>query len=155
MRRSGMSRRKLLETTAFAVGAVVAAPYIRHSYAAGKLTLGVWDHWVPGANNTLTRLCNEWGQKNKVEVSIDYITSQGDKDILTASAEAQARGGHDIMSHRAWQIQVHRRVLEPVDEVVQALIAKAGPISPVAESLVKADGKWFAITTTISSQVNP
>src|SRR5436853_3011732 len=98
MRRSGMSRRKLLETTAFAAGAVVAAPYIRHSYAAGKLTLGVWDHWVPGANNTLTKLCNEWGEKNKVEVAIDYITSQGDKDILTASAEAQARAGHDIMS---------------------------------------------------------
>src|SRR5262249_40715836 len=112
MPHSSISRRNLLKTTAFAAASVVSAPYVRHSYAAGKLTLGVWDHWVPGANNTLTKLCNEWGEKNKVEVSIDYITSQGDKDILTASAEAQARAGHDIMSHRAWQIQVHRNVLE-------------------------------------------
>src|SRR5207253_9379600 len=140
MRRPSISRRDLLKTTAFAAASVVSAPYVRHSHAAGKLTLGVWDHWVPGANNTLTKLCNEWGEKNKVEVTIDYITSQGDKDLLTASAEAQARAGHDIMSHRAWQIQVHRNVLEPLDDVVNALIAKAGPISPVSEYLAKADG---------------
>jgi ABC-type glycerol-3-phosphate transport system substrate-binding protein len=155
MRRSTLSRRSLLRTTALAAASVVSAPYVRHSHAAGKLTLGVWDHWVPGANNTLTRLCNEWSDKNKVEVTIDYITSQGDKDILTASAEAQARAGHDIMSHRAWQIQVHRDVLEPVDDVINALIAKAGPISPVAEYLAKANGKWFGIPTTIGSQVKP
>src|SRR5207253_4086631 len=141
MAASTLSRRNLLKTTALAAASAASAPYVRHSHAAGKLTLGVWDHWVPGANNTLTRLCNEWGEKNKVEVSIDYITSQGDKDLLTASAEAQARAGHDIMSHRAWQIQVHRNVLEPLDDVVNALIAKAGPISPVSEYLAKADGK--------------
>jgi ABC-type glycerol-3-phosphate transport system substrate-binding protein len=155
MPRPSVSRRNLLKTTAFAAASVVSAPYLRHSYAAGKLTLGVWDHWVPGANNTLTKLCNEWGEKNKVEVTIDYITSQGDKDILTASAEAQARAGHDIMSHRAWQIQVHRNVLEPVDDVIKALIAKGGPISPVSEYLAKHDGKWFGIPTTIGSQVKP
>src|SRR5271157_579601 len=140
MPHSNMSRRSLLKTTALAAASVVCAPYVRHSYAAGKLTLGLWDHWVPGANNTLTRLCNEWGDKNKVEVTIDYITSQGDKDILT---------------HRAWQIQVHRDVLEPMDDVINALIAKAGPISPVAEYLAKADGRWFAIPTTVGSQVKP
>src|SRR5206468_2035373 len=149
MPRSSISRRNLLKTTALAAAAQLGAPFVRHASAAGKLTLGVWDHWVPGANNTLTRLCNEWGQKNKVEVNIDYITSQGDKDILTASAEAQARAGHDIMSHRAWQIQVHRSVLEPLDQVVQALVAQAGPISPVAEYLAKAEGKWFGIPTTV------
>jgi ABC-type glycerol-3-phosphate transport system substrate-binding protein len=155
MQGSTISRRNLLKTTALGATSVLAAPYVRHSYAAGTLKLGVWDHWVPGANNTLTKLCNEWGEKNKVEVTIDYITSQGDKDILTASAEAQARAGHDIMSHRAWQIQVHQRVLEPVDDVINALIAKAGPISPVAEYLAKFNGKWHAIPTTIGSQIKP
>jgi hypothetical protein len=73
------------------------------------LTLGCWDHWVPRANDTLIKLCNEWGEKNKVEVRIDFITSQGEKDKLTAAAEAQAGTGHDIMSHRDWNIQVHQR----------------------------------------------
>src|ERR1700738_873913 len=137
MQRSTISRRDLLKTTAITAAATVSAPYVRHSYAAGKLALGVWDHWVPGANNTLTKLCNEWGEKNKVEVTIDYITSQGDKDILTASAEAQAGGGHGIMPHRAWQSQLPRRVPEPVDDVIKTLVAKGGPISPVAEYLAK------------------
>jgi ABC-type glycerol-3-phosphate transport system substrate-binding protein len=152
---SKVSRRTVLKTTALGSVAVIAAPYVHGAYAAGKLTLGVWDHWVPGANNTLTKLCTEWGEKNKVEIDIDYITSQGDKDLLTASAEAQARTGHDIMSHRAWQIQVHRRMLEPVDDVIKNLIAKAGPISPVSEFLAKADGKWYGIPTTVGSQIKP
>src|ERR1700738_2500439 len=155
MQRSTISRRDLLKTTAITAAATVSAPYVRHSYAAGKLALGVWDHWVPGANNTLTKLCNEWGEKNKVEVTIDYITSQGDKDILTASAEAQARAGHDIMAHRAWQIQVHRAVLEPVDDVITALAPKAGRISPVAKYLAKNEVKGFGIPTAVGSQVKP
>src|SRR5499427_3612733 len=150
-----ITRRAVLRTTALGTTAALTAPYVRSAYAAGKLTLGCWDHWVPGANNALTKLCNEWGEKNKVEVHIDYITSQGEKDKLTAAAEAQARAGHDIMSHRAWQIQVHRSVLEPVDDVINALVAKAGPISPVSEYLAKANGKWYAIPTTIGSQVKP
>src|SRR5262249_9067966 len=132
MPRSTISRRNLLKTTALAAASAGSAPYVRYSYPARQPTLRLWDHLVPGGNNTLTKLCNEWGEKNKVEISIDYITSQGDKDLLTASAEAQARAGHDIMSHRAWQIQVHRSVLEPVDDVIKALVAKAGPISPVS-----------------------
>src|SRR5690349_23317857 len=135
MAQTKLTRRSILKSAALGSAAAITAPYVSGVYAAGSLTLGCWDHWVPGANNTLTKLCNEWGEKNKVEVTIDYITSQGDKDILTASAEAQARAGHDIMSHRAWQIQVHRNVLEPVDDVIKTLIAKAGPISPVSEYL--------------------
>lgn len=152
---SRITRRSVLKNAALATTALVAAPYVRDAHAAGKLTLGVWDHWVPGANNALTKLCNEWGEKNKVEVHIDYITSQGDKDLLTASAEAQGRTGHDIMSHRAWQIQVHRRVLEPLDDVVKAVVDKAGPISPVSEFLAKTEGKWFGIPTTVGSQIKP
>ena len=71
--------------------------------------LGCWDHWVPGANKTLDKICKEWGEKNKVDVHIDYITSQGEKDKLTAAAEAQAGTGHDIMSHRDWNIRIHER----------------------------------------------
>src|SRR5580704_13908197 len=155
MKNFGISRRNLLKTTAVAAAPVVSAPYVRHSYAAGKLTLGVWDHWVPGANDTFSRLCKEWGEKNKVDIQIDYITSQGDKDLLTASAEAQARTGHDIMSHRAWQVAVHRRALEPLDDVVNSLIKAYGPISPVSEYLARHDGVWHGVPTTVGSQVKP
>ena len=149
------TRRSLLKSAALGSAAAIAAPYVKDSYAAGSLSLGVWDHWVPGANNTLTKLCNEWGAKNNCEVKIDYITSQGEKDKLTAAAEAQAGTGHDIMSHRDWNIRIHQNVLEPLDDVVGGLIKQYGPISPVAEYLAKIKGTWRGVPTAVGSQVKP
>src|ERR1700692_4858966 len=149
------TRRTVLKTAALASAAVITAPYVSGAYAAGKLTLGCWDHWVPGANAALNKICNEWGEKNKVEVHIDYITSQGEKDKLTAAAESQAGTGHDIMSHRDWNIQVHQRNLEPLDDVVGQLIKQYGPISPVAEYLAKIKGTWRGVPTAVGSQVKP
>jgi hypothetical protein len=114
--RSGLSRRSVLRAAAIGSVSAIATPHVRGGRAAGILTLGVWDHWVPGANNALTALCSEWGAKNSVEVRIDYITGQGEKDKLTAAAEAQAGAGHDIMSHRDWNIRIHADALEPLDE---------------------------------------
>jgi len=150
-----VTRRSVLKSAALGSAAVITAPYVSGAYVAGSLTLGCWDHWVPGANNALTKLCNEWGEKNKVEVHIDYITSQGEKDKLTAAAEAQAGTGHDIMSHRDWNIRIHQNLLEPLDDVVEQLIKQNGPISPVAEYLAKIKGTWRGVPTTVGSQVKP
>jgi hypothetical protein len=153
MKTTTVSRRKFMKRAALATTAAIAAPYMRTSYSAGRLTLGCWDHWVPGANDTLTKICNEWGEKNHVEVHIDYITSVGDKDLLTASAEAQAHTGHDIMQHRAWQVAVHREVLEPVDDIIGGLVKEHGPIANISEYLAKHDGKWKGVPTIVGSQV--
>ena len=87
---SQLTRRRFLATTT-ASTAMVAMPYVRGAHAAGKLTVGLWDHWVPGANATSTRLIEEWAAKEKVEVQIDYITTQGNKLLLTEQAEALAK----------------------------------------------------------------
>ena len=155
MMRSGITRRRLMKGAALAGVSVITAPYVRGAHAAGKLSLGVWDHWVPGANDAMTKMCSEWGAKNQVEIQIDYITSQGEKDKLTAAAEAQAGTGHDIMSHRDWNINVHRRVLEPLDDIIAALIEKYGPISRVAEYLARHNGTWHGVPTSVGSQVKP
>ncbi|HWK94300.1 MAG TPA: extracellular solute-binding protein [Pseudolabrys sp.] len=152
---SSLSRRSVLKTAALGSAAAIASPYVHGAYAAGSLTLGCWDHWVPGANAALDKLAKEWGDKNKVEVKIDYITSQGEKDKLTAAAEAQAGTGHDIMSHRDWNIRIHEDKLEPLDDVVNGLISKYGPISPVAEYLAKIKGSWRGVPTAVGSQVKP
>ena len=107
---SKFGRRKFIQTTAAATAAL-AFPYIRTSHAAGSLTVAFWDHWVPGANNTLTKLCQDWAKKEKVDIKIDYITSQGNKDQLTIVAEAQARSGHDILQHPAWFAQTYAKQL--------------------------------------------
>src|SRR5215470_3914162 len=136
---SGLSRRAVLKTAALGSAAAITAPYVSGVYAAGSLSLGCWDHWVPGANKALDQICKEWGEKNK----------------LTAAAEAQAGTGHDIMSHRDWNIRIHERLLEPLDDVVAQLTKQYGPISPVAEYLAKIKGTWRGIPTAIGSQVKP
>src|SRR5271170_1805710 len=155
MKHSPITRRSVLKSVALGSAAAIAAPYVRDSHAAGTLALGCWDHWVPGANNALTKLCNEWGEKNNCEVKIDYITSQGEKDKLTAAAEAQAGTGHDIMSHRDWNVRIHQNELEPLDDLDNQLIKQYGPISPVAEYLAKIKGTWRGVPTAIGSQVKP
>jgi hypothetical protein len=47
-----LSRRQFVAATTMSSAALITAPYVRGAYAAGKLSLGFWDHWVPGANNT-------------------------------------------------------------------------------------------------------
>src|SRR6267378_4636835 len=82
-----ITRRAAIKTAALATTALIAAPYVRGAHAAGKLSIGFWDHWVPGANKASEALVKEWAAKEKVEVQIDYITSQGFKNLLTIAAE--------------------------------------------------------------------
>jgi ABC-type glycerol-3-phosphate transport system substrate-binding protein len=118
------SRRRLLAGAASASALSITSPFIRTAHAAGSLSIGFWDHWVPGANDSLTKLCKEWGEKEKVDVKIDYITSQGAKLQLTAVAEAQAKSGHDILQLTSWDAPNQAKNLVPVDDIVNAAMQK-------------------------------
>src|SRR5262245_25486920 len=122
MKTPKLTRHRFVATTAAASATMLAAPFVRTANAAGKLSVGFWDHWVPGANKATESLVQEWGEKEKVEVSIDYITSQNNKIVLTAAAEAQAKAGHDILAHQAWSPQGYAELLEPVDDIMSDLI---------------------------------
>ncbi len=153
MLRARITRRTLLEKTALATTALVAAPYVRGAHAAGRLAIGFWDHWVPGANNASKTLCEEWGEKNKVELSIDYITSQGNKNLLTIAAESQAQSGHDIFAFPSWQPQDHANRLEPVDDIMAELVKINGKVNPTVEYLARSGGHWAAIPACVGSQI--
>jgi hypothetical protein len=153
MLRSPITRRNLMAKTALATTALVAAPYVRGAHAAGKLAIGFWDHWVPGANKASETICKEWGEKNKVEISIDYITSQGHKNLLTIAAEQQARSGHDIMAFPTWEPHGRSQSLEPVDDVMAELIKQNGKVNPTVEYLGRANNKWIAVPACVGSQI--
>src|SRR5258708_20045021 len=91
-----IARRRLVVGTAAASAAFVAAPFVRGAYAAGKLSMALWDHWVPNANNATKTLIDEWAAKEKVEVSVDFITTQGTKPPLTGAPESQPQTGPHI-----------------------------------------------------------
>ena len=150
MRKRGVSRRSF---SRLAAGTALAAPFVRGAHAAGKLSIGLWDHWVPGANNATKALVEEWAAKEKLEVQIDYITSQGNKILLTIAAESQARSGHDILAMPTWLPNEHARNLEPVDDIMGPLIKQNGAVNATVEYLGKANGKWVAVPATAGSQM--
>ncbi len=147
-----LSRRAALATAAAAALPLV---HIRTAAAAGKLSLGLWDHWVPAGNGAMKKIVDAWADKNKVEVSIDFITTVGSKNLLTIAAEAQSKTGHDVEAFPAWEIHNNRQNLEPVDDVVEGLIKQYGAINPVNEYLSKIDGHWMAIPSSSGTQYKP
>lgn len=153
MSRRKLSRRQFVAATALSSAALISAPYLRTARAAGKLSIGFWDHWVPGANKASTELVNEWAQKEKVEVQIDYITSQGNKLLLTQAAEAQAKSGHDILAMTAWNPHGYSELLEPVSDIMGPIIAENGEVNGTVKYLGQLNGKWLGVPACIGSQI--
>jgi hypothetical protein len=81
-------------------GGAAALPlvHMRTAGAAGKLSAAFWDHWVPDGNKVMQKQVDAWAAANKVEVSTDFIATNGNKLLMTGVAEAQAKTGHDIMT---------------------------------------------------------
>jgi hypothetical protein len=90
MQTNRLTRRTLLQSAA-AAATLTSTPFVWGAHAAGKLSVAVWDHWVPGANAVLEKLCHEWAEKEKVEVTIDFVTSQGAGMMSSASPAGTAR----------------------------------------------------------------
>ncbi len=130
--------------------AAIAAPYVRGTYAAGKLSVSVLDHAVPAVNQLFRAVCREWAERHRIDITIDSTAG-----AATAAAEVRAQAGHDIMVHPLWQIFLNRRALEPVDDVIADLIAANGPVSPAAEYLGRSDGVWRGIPATIWTTTKP
>jgi len=143
MKIESLTRRRFVSTSA-AAATVVTAPFVHTAGAAGSLSLALWDHWVPGANNAMTSICQAWAEKEKVNLQIDYLSTQGNKLYLTIAAEALAKSGHDIMDFSAWEPSRYENSLEPVDDVMKEVLARNGPVGPEYEYLAKPKGKWLA-----------
>jgi ABC-type glycerol-3-phosphate transport system substrate-binding protein len=148
-----ITRRSALALTAGA--AALPLVHIRTAGAAGKLSLGLWDHWVPGVNDVIRGLVDKWAAANKAEVSVDFITSVGNKNLLTIAAEAQAKTGHDVEAFPAWEVHNNARLLEPMDDVMKSLAGKYGEVNPVVSYLSKVEGQYLAVPSISGSQMKP
>ncbi len=144
--------------TTLCLGAAVSCLplfHIRTAGAAGRLSVGFWDHWVPGANAVMQRLVDRWAAANKVDVRVDFITSVGSKNLLTIAAEAEARTGHDIQAFPTWEVQDHAEHLAPMDDVVGRLVSAHGRMAPLIDYLAKVDGSYRAVPAISGSQYKP
>src|SRR5712672_2482346 len=153
MSRKKLSRRQFVAATALSSAALITTPYIRGAHAAGKLSIGFWDHWVPGANKASTDIVNEWAEKEKVEVTIDYIPSQGNKNLLTIAAEGQAKSGHDIFAMPTWWAHANSEQLEDVADIMKPIVAENGEVNGTAKYLGTLGDKWLGVPACVGSKI--
>ncbi len=150
MNKSRMTRRSALKIAAAATALPLV--HIRTGRAAGKVSVGFWDHWVPAGNDAMRKQCDAFAKANQVEIQADFITSNGAKNILTMAAEAQAKTGHDIQQFPGWEVQNHADQLEPMDEVMTRLTGKYGQVAEISKYLFTANGHWRAVPFSSGNQ---
>jgi hypothetical protein len=150
-----MTRRGAMKTAAAATALPLV--HIRSAGAAGKLSVAFWDHWVPSGNDILSKQIQAWSDRNKVDVTVDFITSNGFKLTLTAAAEAQSGTGHDALQfgQNQYDLYTYSDKLEPVDDAIKAITDEWGPYFPTFAYLGKVDGHWRGIPTSTYSGSRP
>ena len=153
-----MTKRSISRRGALKLGAAATAlplVHIRTGRAAGKVSIGFWDHWVPGGNDVMQKQVDAWAQKNQVEAHVDFITSTGNKLQLTGVAELQAKAGHDALAFFNWDVYNVADALEPMDDVMQRLIAKNGAVDPTCEYLARPKGSGLRCRHHPATQTKP
>jgi len=151
-----MTKRSISRRGALKLGAAATAlplVHIRTGHAAGKVSIGFWDHWVPGGNDVMQQQVDAWAKKNQVEAQVDFITSTGNKLQLTGVAEAQAKAGHDALAFFNWDVYNVADSLEPMDDVMKRLTDEFGPTNQACEYLAKTKGHWMAVPTSSGAQI--
>src|ERR1700733_2677186 len=134
------TRRRVLRMATAA--AALPLVHIRSAGAAGKLTVGLTDHWVIEGNDVMRRIVEAWAEQNKVDLQLEFVTSTGSKNLLTLATEAQSHTGHDIRAFPTWMVHQYAAQLEPMDDVMQRLTAQYGNVSAILEYLARIDGVW-------------
>ena len=145
-----LTRRTVLKVAAGA--AAMPLVHVRRAGAAGKLSVGFWDHWVPTGNDVMRKQIRAWADTSKIELQADFITSNGQKLQLTKAAEAQAGAGHDMIAFSTWEVHQYADHLEPVDDVMRRITSRYGPANEVCEYLGKVNGRWMAVPTSSGTQ---
>src|SRR5664279_933852 len=128
-----LSRRKALRLGAAA--ATLPLVNIHTAASAGRLSLALWDHWVPSGNDAMRKLVGAWAEKNKVEVQLDFLTAIGNKINITMAAEAQAKTGHDVYAFDMWSVHQYADSLDSMDDIMKVFTEKYGKIGRAYEYL--------------------
>jgi multiple sugar transport system substrate-binding protein len=146
-----VTRRDFLRTSSLAAGAagltpVISAPFVSRALADNKsLSIVQWSHFVPDYDTWFDKFAKDWGEKNKVAVTVDHIPVQ---DVpARAAAEASAQSGHDLFGFNgSGGAHLYRRFFIDVSDLVKETEKKYGQVSIIGKQLGynQDNGTWSA-----------
>src|SRR5690348_6968438 len=146
-----VSRRRFLKDTGLTIAAagaapVLSAPFVREALAADKsLSIVQWSHFVPEYDTWFDKFAKDWGEKNKITVTVDHIPVQNVP--ARAAAEASAQSGHDLFGFNgAGGAHLYRKFFMDVSDLVKETEKKYGKVSTIGKQLGynADDGSWSA-----------
>src|SRR6266542_6913708 len=126
---------------------VAAQPTAGPAAAKGlgdTLNIVQWSHFVPAYDTWFDKYAEDWGNKNKVKVTVDHVPNLEMPARL--AAEASAKAGHDIMEFQT-QVQTYRyeKLLVDVGDIADYGAKKWGPPVKLAKDLCQINGVWRAV----------
>src|SRR5918994_7149303 len=122
--RSAMTRRKFVETTAVAGGALVAAPFLggkAPAYAqARKVHYLQWTSFIPAAATEIDRQAEEFTKATGIEMTVEKINQNDMAARVTAAVESGS--GADVIQMNAHQPHLFANGLAEHDELLQEIL---------------------------------
>jgi multiple sugar transport system substrate-binding protein len=141
-----LGRRRVLKgLAAGTAAAAVPTILLRKASAQQERTLRIvqWKHFVPDYDRWFTTFAQQFGEKNKCTVQVDYVATP---DLPTAiAADISRGGGHDVFHLNGVGAWLYDQVLVDVSDVATRLEKEYGPWIKESESIGKVRGKWLAI----------
>jgi len=146
-----VTRRRFLRDAGLTLAAAssapaLSAPFVSKALAADKsLSIVQWAHFVPEYDTWFDKFAKDWGDKNKVAVTVDHIPVQNIP--ARAAAEASAQSGHDLFGFNgAGGAHLYRKFFINLADLVSETEKKYGKVSVIGKQLGynADDGSWSA-----------
>jgi multiple sugar transport system substrate-binding protein len=147
---TSVTRRRFLKNSGLTIAAagtapMLSAPFVSKALAADKsLSIVQWAHFVPEYDTWFDKFAKDWGDKNKVSVTVDHVPVQNIP--ARAAAEASAQSGHDLFGFNgAGGAHLYRKFFIDVADLVKETEKKYGKVSVIGKQLgYNPDGTWSA-----------
>ncbi len=132
---ASVTRRRFLRQTGLTLAAagstpLLSAPFVSRALADNKsLAIVQWSHFVPAYDTWFDKFAKDWGDENKIAVTVDHIPVQ---DVpARAAAEASAGAGHDLFGFNgSGGAHLYRKFFIDVGDLVRDTEKKYGKVSP-------------------------
>ena len=114
---------------------LLSAPFVSKALAADKsLSIVQWAHFVPAYDTWFDKFAKDWGDKNKIAVTVDHVPVQNIP--ARAAAEASAGSGHDLFGFNgSGGAHLYRKFFMDVADLVKETEKKYGKVSTIGKQL--------------------